>query len=182
VDEIRRAYALLGVKQGSTLAELHARYRALVKQWHPDLHSTDPQGQAEAAVQMRQINAAYRQVLGTLAFKRTRPSQTAPAHSSTPNGRRLSRAEIDRMVAAVGTSSLVDDILGEYTGEYELSPYFAAQGAGRILAVVVVVVVAILLWSTDLSIRSTIGIGVAVGCCGAGAFVWYRVSRGRQTT
>ena len=47
-------YAVLGLQQGASHAEVTAAYRRLAKRWHPD-HT----GSAQAALRMAQVNAAY---------------------------------------------------------------------------------------------------------------------------
>ena len=51
----RDPYSVLGVSPGSSEAEIKSAYRRLAKQYHPDLHPTDP----NAAARMNEINAAY---------------------------------------------------------------------------------------------------------------------------
>jgi hypothetical protein len=105
VDETARAYATLGVAPGAPLDEVRKRYRALVRQWHPDRFARDPQGQAEAAIRMRAINDAFRCVAaGTMV------PPAAPGPPSRPHepGRRLTREEIDRMVESLGNEGPLD--------------------------------------------------------------------------
>ena len=90
MDELARAWAVLGMQKGSSIDALRARYRTLVKQWHPDQYSQDPQGQAEAQLRMRAINDAYRRLLEATAANH----HSVPAPSA-PTGRRLSREEAD---------------------------------------------------------------------------------------
>jgi curved DNA-binding protein CbpA len=110
VDELRRAWGVLGLKPGGSVEELRSRYLTLAKQWHPDRFANDPQGQAEAGVRMRMINAAYRQLLDTVrvgeAPTHAEPTP-GPRASYVPRGR-LSREELDRIVSAIGTESAVD--------------------------------------------------------------------------
>ena len=115
MDEARRAYAVLGVKPGVLPAELRARYKALVKQWHPDRFAADPQGQAEATSRMRQINDAYRTLLKHLVVDEHVPRGGAgtPASPGTMRSR-LSREEVDRIVSAIGTNSPVDNLLNTF--------------------------------------------------------------------
>jgi len=51
---------VLGVRETATSAELHARYRQLVKEWHPDKFASDPRQQVEAEARFKRINEAYR--------------------------------------------------------------------------------------------------------------------------
>ena len=51
-------YQVLGVPYNAGEDEIKKKYRALVKQYHPDLHPDDP----EAARKMSEINAAYEMI------------------------------------------------------------------------------------------------------------------------
>lgn len=51
-------YTVLGLPPGAGEDDVKKKYRALVKQYHPDLHPDDP----EAARKMSEINAAYEQI------------------------------------------------------------------------------------------------------------------------
>lgn len=106
MDALAHAWAVLGLAKGSDMDALRARYRSLVRRWHPDQYAQDPQGQAEAQARMCAINDAYRQLL-----KASAPAPTGSSkQESRPTGRRLSREEIDRLVAAIGSESWVDSI------------------------------------------------------------------------
>ena len=95
MDELARAYAVLGVRGGASAAEIKKRYRALVKVWHPDRFAADPQGQAEAATRMRAINEAYEITLAQVPPRTPAPAASAaPATPAGPlGGSRLSRSE-----------------------------------------------------------------------------------------
>lgn len=107
MDELLRAWAVLGLKPGTRVEELRKRYRMLARQWHPDRFTSDPQGQAEAALQMRALNAAYRHLLEAAVPAPASESARAQA-IGVPQRGRLSREELDRLVAAIGTASPVD--------------------------------------------------------------------------
>ncbi len=113
-EELRRAYAVLGLTPGVAPRALKRRYRELVRTWHPDRFASDPIGQAQAEQRLREINLAYDAIgaapLGAPAHVDAPPS-TAPvdARAVRPLGARLSREEIDAMVAAIGTRSLLEE-------------------------------------------------------------------------
>jgi hypothetical protein len=178
MDELRRARALLGVEADASLRELHARYRALAKQWHPDRHASDPQGRAEAELQMRRINAAYATVLQSLEVKKERP---ATVTAQPLAGRRLTPEEIDRLVAAVGTDSVLDEILA-YVPKAEPVP--AHYLLARAFAMVLVLIAATMLSWTDWSLRAIVGISLlaTAGIFGLGLLAWNTVSRKRPQT
>ncbi|MBQ5317362.1 MAG: DnaJ domain-containing protein [Oscillospiraceae bacterium] len=70
------AYKILGLSYGASEEEIKKRYRALVKEYHPDLHPGDEQ----AARKMSEINEAYEQI-------RSGSAETfADASSAAPHG------------------------------------------------------------------------------------------------
>jgi len=113
MDDVRRAYAVLGLAPNSTYAAVRRRYRALVRTWHPDRFAADPQAQAEANVRMRAINAAYTTLMGRQVFAKS-PGTAYQARASVEPQRRLSREEIDTMVSAIGSESPLDGLLGAF--------------------------------------------------------------------
>jgi curved DNA-binding protein CbpA len=121
LDELARAYVTLGVTPAASLADVRKRYKALVRQWHPDRFARDPQGQAEASLRMRAINDAFRAVVAGRAVPRFDPpaasagGAAAAAHprSSTFSGRRLTREEIDRMVEAMKNDGPFDWLMND---------------------------------------------------------------------
>ncbi|OFW26010.1 MAG: hypothetical protein A3H97_11290 [Acidobacteria bacterium RIFCSPLOWO2_02_FULL_65_29] len=64
-DEIRSAYAVLGLRPGASLHRVRRQFKALVRRWHPDRFANDPQGKAEANDRLRVINNAYSTILQT---------------------------------------------------------------------------------------------------------------------
>lgn len=106
MDATRRSYAVLGLPPGSSYPAVRKRYMSLVKTWHPDRFASDPQGQAEAGERLRVINTAY----STLERCLDTPSAETPRRSPKASGRRLSRAEIDAIVAAIGSEGPLDDL------------------------------------------------------------------------
>jgi hypothetical protein len=109
MDDVQRAYAVLGLKAGTSFGEVRRRYRALAKRWHPDRHAEDAQNLNEATERMRRFNAAYR----TLEKRLGKGSQRAADHRpTTPTpGRPLSREELDAMVESIGPDGPVDWML-----------------------------------------------------------------------
>ncbi len=114
-DPVRHAHATLGLAPGASPRQTKGRYRELVKKWHPDRHASDPAGQAEAARQMAQITLAYRTLLeaqgcfgsGPLPGSATAAAEAAPPREHWPGGR-LSREQIDEMVAAIGKEGPIE--------------------------------------------------------------------------
>ncbi|MHC3995214.1 TerB family tellurite resistance protein [Thiomicrolovo sp. ZZH C-3] len=62
---LQEAYTLLGAEEGEAMESIKKKYRALVKQYHPDLmkaKGADEAYMAEATQKMQQINAAYEMI------------------------------------------------------------------------------------------------------------------------
>ena len=127
-DELRSAYAVLGLQPGASLQEVKQQFKTLVRRWHPDRFANDPQGKAEANDRLRVINQAYSTILqsrfGEASQSRREPppgpaaqdgSAAARANGSArgsaeeapgdptppPVGPPLTRAEIDAMIDAL---------------------------------------------------------------------------------
>ncbi|MCB0293093.1 MAG: J domain-containing protein, partial [Calditrichaeota bacterium] len=60
--ELARYYANLEVPYGSDLATVTRAWKALLKRYHPDKHSTDPEKQRVANDLVQQLNHAYEQL------------------------------------------------------------------------------------------------------------------------
>ncbi|MBU0858755.1 MAG: J domain-containing protein [Alphaproteobacteria bacterium] len=64
-DEIlglKWAYHVVGVDHNATATTIKQRYRALVKEWHPDKWASSPDQEAHATRRMQNINSAYDQI------------------------------------------------------------------------------------------------------------------------
>jgi curved DNA-binding protein CbpA len=59
VDEIHRAYSVLGVPPTASPEEIRQCYLRLSQQWHPDKWMSDPVGQWRATEKMKRLNEAY---------------------------------------------------------------------------------------------------------------------------
>lgn len=62
VDELRRAYQLLGVPYSASESSIKRAYRRITKRWHPDRYASGTPAQAEATQMMKLINEAYSQI------------------------------------------------------------------------------------------------------------------------
>lgn len=58
LDTAAHYLGLLGLELGATPDEVHAKYRAMVRMWHPDRFAADSSSSAEAATRMRRLNEA----------------------------------------------------------------------------------------------------------------------------
>ena len=56
---LKKAYDLFNIAYDAPAADIKRRYRALIKQWHPDRWTGDPDKKEQAGQMMRAINAAY---------------------------------------------------------------------------------------------------------------------------
>jgi hypothetical protein len=63
VDALAQAFAVLGLEESATFADVKQRRMDLVKKWHPDQFATDPDAFAYANAMLAQINAAYGLIL-----------------------------------------------------------------------------------------------------------------------
>jgi DnaJ-domain-containing protein 1 len=66
-DDIRRAYAALEVPPGSDFETVRKSYRALMRKYHPDKHTSSPEKQKAATELAQRLSEAY-----TLLEKRLR--------------------------------------------------------------------------------------------------------------
>ena len=114
-DELRSAYAVLGLQPGAPLQEVKQQFKILVRRWHPDRFANDPQGKTEANDRLRVINHAYSTIVQSSVVDVIPPVRRDPwppnpvaqdasaaEHTPPPVGPPLTRAEIDAMIDAFG--------------------------------------------------------------------------------
>lgn len=140
-DNILRAYAVLGLPPGASARDVRRRYKELVRTWHPDRFSADPAGQADAERHLREINLAYHAVLDARSAparssyaESATGGEAAPPHSPVTPGARLTREQIDALVASIGTQGPVDTLL-EGLGRVGEAGRVGCIGLGAILVV-----------------------------------------------
>lgn len=106
-DELRSAYAVLGLRPGASLNKVKRQFKTLVRRWHPDRFANDPHGKTEANDRLRVINNAYNTILRTgfgetIHQVRRDPEAAAPTTARAPrneaqapgsNGHRAGTAE-----------------------------------------------------------------------------------------
>jgi DnaJ-class molecular chaperone len=61
-SELARSYANLEIPYGSDLQVAQKAWRRLLKQYHPDLHATDPQKRQVADTLTAELTAAFRYI------------------------------------------------------------------------------------------------------------------------
>ncbi len=106
-------YTVLGLSPGASDDEIKKKYRALVKQYHPDLHPDDP----EAARKMSEINEAYEAIRsGNVSQSNSYSTSSAPHGSFTRDGTSYEYQYAD-----------FDDILRAFFGGFG----FSARSAGE---------------------------------------------------
>lgn len=59
---LKWAYHVVGAEHNATAAAIKQRYRALIKEWHPDKWAHDSAKEAQATRRMQEINGAYDQI------------------------------------------------------------------------------------------------------------------------
>jgi hypothetical protein len=90
-DELRSAYAVLGLEPGASLHKVKRQFKTLVRRWHPDRFTNDPQGRAEANDRLRVINNAYSTILQTrfgdaATHARREPAPARPSSDRAAGG------------------------------------------------------------------------------------------------
>jgi curved DNA-binding protein CbpA len=117
---LARAYATLGLPRGCSQREAARQYRRLARRWHPDQYANDPQGQAEAAQRMREINRAFALVRKPervgVQPRRAEPeamAEAVPKSSSHSFGQRLSEADLREIADSIREPSMAG-VLGRY--------------------------------------------------------------------
>lgn len=92
MDELQRAYEVLGISPEIRTGDLRRHYRDLVKRWHPDQFTGDREEHRVADEALTQINAAFQCVLRHRAslgdpddqYERSPPVEAAPVAIPTP--------------------------------------------------------------------------------------------------
>jgi DnaJ-class molecular chaperone len=83
---IARAYRILGLEPGVSPLAARRRYRALVKESHPDRYPPDSPSQAEATRRTQEINNAYRMIKDAAVHHEVPLRQsTAASQTVSPN-------------------------------------------------------------------------------------------------
>jgi hypothetical protein len=92
-DELRSAYAALGLEPGASLRVVKRQFKTIVRKWHPDRFVGDPQGIVEANQRLRVINQAYNTILASFRplipqIRRDPPPPPAPPRSDNGSSAR----------------------------------------------------------------------------------------------
>jgi DnaJ-class molecular chaperone len=86
-DGLDSAYATLGLRRGASAVAVKRRYRALVRQWHPDQFASDPQGVMEATLMLKAVNRAYKTIVEHRAPDVVGAAPARPQHVSQQSTR-----------------------------------------------------------------------------------------------
>ena len=103
-DALDSAYATLGVRRGASAVAVKRRYRALVRQWHPDQFANDPQGVTDATLMLKAINRAYKTVVEHRtpeAVNDAPTRQPRASHESTRFGASFTAQQRDEIIDAI---------------------------------------------------------------------------------
>ena len=79
---IQDPYRVLGLEPGASDDEVKAAYRRLAKKYHPDVNGGSP----EAEAKMKEINAAYSQIMNRHANPNPGSSRGAGSYGSGQGG------------------------------------------------------------------------------------------------
>lgn len=87
MDELAKAYEILGVPSEISTPDLQKFYRELVKRWHPDQFSHDAEERQVADETLRSINAAYQRIMKARKEAANNPeTETAEEPPSSDGG------------------------------------------------------------------------------------------------
>lgn len=107
VDEIRRAYSVLGVAPTASPEEIRQRYLRLAQEWHPDKCGNDPVVQWRATEKMKRLNDAYARIKDApLLSHRTAGAATVDSPSSSDS----SEIRASRYTVVVTSSTLTSNL------------------------------------------------------------------------
>ncbi len=90
MPDFKRSCQILGIEAGASRTEIKQAYRDLVHVWHPDRFGQNPRLQNKAEAKLKEINAAYEQVLA--GFRPAAPplkskKQPPPSSAEPPTSR-----------------------------------------------------------------------------------------------
>ena len=127
---LQECYKILGVKPDASAQESRKAYLALVKRWHPDAHSHDPDSKAKAKEQFFQIQTAYEQI----KTHQDAASDTPPEHkiadpveAPSPTQKvstELTAQKLYDSATALGNKGLYRDAIAELSFAIRIDPKF----------------------------------------------------------
>jgi len=146
-DAVDTAYATLGLRRDASALAVKQQYRTLVRKWHPDQFTSDPQGMAEATLMLKAVNRAYRTIVehrapDTVVDASSRNAGASPQPAWV--GGHLTQQQRDEIIEAIRHS------------ESLLSIVFDDEVAGRrsrAASVALVLIYAVVGWRYGDSVR-----------------------------
>ena len=98
---IAAAYTVLGLELGVSPLAARRRYRALVKEWHPDRHPAGSHAQLAATRRMQELTDAYHTIKQAAVHREVplRPPRATPASPGVPAFDLSVDTWLDRVVA-----------------------------------------------------------------------------------
>lgn len=101
-DPLASAYATLGLPRDAPFDSVRHQYKALVRKWHPDHFTGDPNAVAEATLMLKAVNHAYSTIQNYSSDDSTQePDSESQAQRNHPLDGKLTQAQIDNVVAAI---------------------------------------------------------------------------------
>jgi DnaJ-class molecular chaperone len=83
--DLQRAFKILEIDQGASLAQIKEAYRDLAFVWHPDRHADSPRLRQKASEKMKELNAAYDCICAYYSSKIFRKMLVNSKHHQNPN-------------------------------------------------------------------------------------------------
>ena len=122
---MKNPYEVLGVSPNCTNEELRSAYRALVKKYHPDNYQDEKLADV-AEEKMKEINAAYDEILQIRAGKKTENDGTAGGTSSSTSNNPI-YSQIRQAIQA-GNFRRASELLNRVRAEEREADWFFLQG------------------------------------------------------
>lgn len=127
VSGVDRYYETLGVWPGASFEELRRAYRGLVRVWHPDRFSHDPELQRRAQERLKAINESYSRL------KAERPSAGSRAGAKNPRTRERAPTTREASPPRSGASARAGKktvlvVEGDPEARRELRDFFLKRG------------------------------------------------------
>jgi curved DNA-binding protein CbpA len=113
-------HEILGVAKGATPEQIHAAYKKLVKELHPDKHSDDPH-RSQKEERLKKVNAAYTQLKKSFSInadaKTKRKTEEAKRKTAEAAKRRAAQAAKRRAAENAARQSSGEAATGANAGE-----------------------------------------------------------------
>jgi hypothetical protein len=116
-DQLDTAYATPGLSHDASSSAVKRQYKALVRKWHPDRFTGDPQGVAEATVILKALNHAFSTILESRSSRAFTPHSDSSSDALVSHRFEgtLTQTQIDEMVAAIRHSESLLTVVSKMT-------------------------------------------------------------------